>query len=241
MSRRRGRPRRLSEHFRNMPDKAADARNTARQRNDSDVQAGKDTVRVFLWHHGAVHASTFQGVYAPAAFPGAGDAHAGARRSHGTPAPYLPRQQAFLRTFAQSQEWSRILGVRNIPDVNHMIEEKRMREFIRVNEALQVKSIAGIADQIVGKRRADCADLRAVVQAARPRLPTGWPCSCKVLGRHPHVLSLDDFYLAARHRRPRTSLRQPRPGAYPGAGYSAAAAIRIEQLLSGKTVQMPEV
>ena len=93
-----------------------------------------------------------------------------------TPAPYLPRRK-HLRTFAESQEWSQILGVSNIADVNRMIEQKRMREFIRVNEALQDKSIAGIADQIV-KNEAQIVLVFGPSSSGKTRLPIGWRCTC---------------------------------------------------------------
>ena len=152
------------------------------------------------------------------------------------PAPYLPRRK-HLRTFAQSQEWSRILGVNNIPDVNHMIEEKRMREFIRVNEALQDKSIAAIADQIV--------DIGAQIV-----LVFGPSCSgkttfahrlavhLKVHGMHPHILSLDNFYL------PREQTPKHKDGK-PDLEHINALDIPllrtlIEQLLSGREVLLPK-
>ena len=48
------------------------------------------------------------------------------------PAPYVSRAK-FLREFATSQRWCRILGAENAADVNRMIREGRLREFIRIN------------------------------------------------------------------------------------------------------------
>ena len=63
-------------------------------------------------------------------------------------APYQAHTK-FLRVFTESQRWCGILGANNAADVNRMVREGRMREFIRVNEALHDKSIATIADEIV--------------------------------------------------------------------------------------------
>lgn len=71
------------------------------------------------------------------------------------PSPADPSQSAkyhphtkFLRVFGQSQEWCHILGANNAADVNRMIQEGKLREFIRVNEALHDKSLSYIADEI---------------------------------------------------------------------------------------------
>ena len=46
------------------------------------------------------------------------------------PAPYVSRAK-FLREFATSQRWCRIRGAENAADVNRMIRDGRLREFIR--------------------------------------------------------------------------------------------------------------
>ena len=152
------------------------------------------------------------------------------------PAPYLSRRK-HLRTFAESQEWSRILGVNNIPDVNHMIEEKRMREFIRVNEALQDKSIASIADQIVDVG-AQIVLVFGPSSSGKTTFSHRLAVHLQVLGKHPHVLSMDDFYLqhddvpTDRHGKP--DLENVKALDIP------LLRDRIEQLLSGQTVLMPK-
>ncbi|MBE0600899.1 MAG: hypothetical protein IH607_03870, partial [Firmicutes bacterium] len=110
-----------------------------------------------------------------------------------TPAPYLPRRK-HLRTFAESQEWSQILGVSNLADVNRMIQDKRMREFIRVNEALQDKSIASIADQIV-KNQAQIVLVFGPSSSGKTTFAHRLAVHLNVLQKQPHVLSMDNFYL----------------------------------------------
>ena len=153
-----------------------------------------------------------------------------------TPAPYLPRRK-HLRTFAQSQEWSRILGVNNVPDVNHMIEEKRMREFIRVNEALQDKSIAAIADQIM-EFGAQIVLVFGPSSSGKTTFAHRLAVHLKVLGKHPEILSLDNFYLA-RDKAPKD------PKGMPDLEHIDALDIPlmhscIEQLLSGRETLLPQ-
>lgn len=97
------------------------------------------------------------------------------------------------RVFAESQEWCSILKVSSVADLNRMIESGKIREFIRINEALHDKSIAHIASEVVNAK-------------ARIVLIFGPSCSgkttfthrldvhLKVHGLEPVIVSLDDFY-----------------------------------------------
>ncbi len=97
------------------------------------------------------------------------------------------------RVFAESQEWCDILKVSSVADLNKMIENGKIREFIRINEALHDKSIAHIANEVL-------------LAKARIVLIFGPSCSgkttfthrldvhLKVHGLDPVIVSLDDFY-----------------------------------------------
>jgi len=151
------------------------------------------------------------------------------------PAPYLPRRK-HLRTFAESQEWSQILGVSNIADVNRMIEDKKMREFIRVNEALQDKSIAAIADQIVSNET-QIVLVFGPSSSGKTTFAHRLAVHLRVLGKHPHILSLDNFY------RPRSQAPKSADGK-PDLEHINALDIpllrdNIEKLLSGRSVRLP--
>ena len=108
------------------------------------------------------------------------------------PAAYVHRPK-HLQVFGQSARWCEILGVLNAADVASLVEEKRMRAFIRVNEALHDKAIASIADSIAagGKR---------IVLVAGPSSSGKTTFSgrlavhLQVLGRHARVISLDNYY-----------------------------------------------
>ena len=69
-----------------------------------------------------------------------------------TPAPYVERPQ-MMRAFRENAEWLSVLGCTNVADLNDMIVRGDIAEFVRVNEALQEKSIAAIADQIAQRAR----------------------------------------------------------------------------------------
>ena len=109
-----------------------------------------------------------------------------------TPAPYKPRTK-FLRVFAESQEWCSILGAQNAVDVNRMIERGELKEFIRVNEALQDRSTAHIADEIVS-RRARVVMIFGPSSSGKTTFTHRLAIHLRALGKKPAIVSLDDFY-----------------------------------------------
>ena len=152
-----------------------------------------------------------------------------------TPAPYQPRPK-HLRVFNESQEWCRILTASNVADVNRMIERGKMREFVRINEALQDKSIAHIADEIVN-RNAQIVLVFGPSSSGKTTFANRLAVHLRVLGKRPQLVSLDDFY------RPREQAPLDADGK-PDLETVDALDIPylrdcIEQLLSAELVQMP--
>jgi uridine kinase len=151
------------------------------------------------------------------------------------PAPYVPRPK-HLRVFTESQEWCRILAVSNVADVNRMIEQGKMREFIRVNEALQDKRIAQIADDIVD-RGAQIVLVFGPSSSGKTTFANRLAVHLRVMGKRPQMVSLDDFY------KPRAQAPRDVEGK-PDLEHIDALDVPhlsdcIEQLLSAETVQMP--
>ncbi len=152
------------------------------------------------------------------------------------PAPYTPRPK-HLRVFSESQEWCRILAADNVADVNHMIEQGKMREFVRVNEALHDKSIGCIADEIV-QRNAQIVLVFGPSSSGKTTFAHRLAVHLRVLGKRPQLVSLDDFY------RPRDHVPLDSEGK-PDLEHVDALDIRylsgcIEKLLSGEVAQMPK-
>lgn len=108
-------------------------------------------------------------------------------------APYVDRPK-HLAVFGQSAHWCSILGVENVSDLAAMAEEKQLRFFIRVNEALHDRAISDIAYDIVAR------DRRIVLVAGpsssgKTTFAGRLAVHLRVLGRRAYRLSLDDYYL----------------------------------------------
>ena len=152
-----------------------------------------------------------------------------------TPAPYIPRPK-HMRVFVESQKWCGILGAANTFDINEMIKTGRMRDFIRVNEALHDKSIAHIADEIVA-RGARIVMVFGPSSSGKTTFANRLAVHLRVLGQKPKMLSLDDFY------RDRDTLPKDANG-HVDLEHVEALDIPhlgncLEQLLGGDAVQMP--
>ncbi len=96
--------------------------------------------------------------------------------------------------FRQSDEWSKLMKCTTVNELNTMVENKSVRELVRVNEALHEKSYAAIADQIVN--RGAMAVLVAGPSSSGKTTSAHRICTqLRVLGRDPIMISLDNYYL----------------------------------------------
>ena len=108
-------------------------------------------------------------------------------------AAYIDRPK-HMRVFGQSEKWCAILGVQNAPDIHEMLETKKFRAFIRVNEALHDKAIAEIAETIASK--GSRLILIAGPSSSGKTTTTGrLAIHLRVLGLEPVMISLDDYYI----------------------------------------------
>ena len=158
---------------------------------------------------------------------------AGADHDHAAPYLYRPKH---LAIFQQSARWCDILGIRNVTDVSAMIDQHRLRNFIRVNEALHEDALSEIAARI-------SREYKHIVLVAGPS------CSGKttfagrlavhlqVQGHPARRISMDDFYFDRDQILPGkdgiTDLESPEAVDF------ALMAEKINALLSGETVEMP--
>ena len=97
------------------------------------------------------------------------------------------------RVYQETAEWNHILGCENAAELNEMIVNHRLREFIRVNEALQERKIQSIADQFI----ASGARLILVAgpsSSGKTTFAHRLSIALRVQGLRPVKLSMDDYY-----------------------------------------------
>ena len=115
----------------------------------------------------------------------------------------LMEMPKLLNTYGETAEWYGILNCRTAADLNDMVEGHRLREFIRVNEALQARRIDAIADDFI-RSGARVMLIAGPSSSGKTTFAHRLSIALKVHGLRPVKLSLDDYY------RDRDSL-QPEP------------------------------
>ena len=81
-----------------------------------------------------------------------------------------------------------------VADLNDLVQQGRLGELIRVNEALHERSFSQIADQIFWNATPKRCSWPVPLPPAKRPAPTAWPCSSRVRGKRPILISLDDYY-----------------------------------------------
>ncbi len=158
---------------------------------------------------------------------------AGSDFDHAAPYLYRPKH---LAVFQQSARWCDILGIRNVTDVSVMIEDHRLRNFIRVNEALHESALNELAGKISDR-------FKHVVLVAGPSSSGKTTFAGRLaihLQAHGHParrISMDDFYYDRKEIKPdydgTVDLETP------DVLDLALMEEKINALLAGETVQLP--
>jgi uridine kinase len=140
--------------------------------------------------------------------------------------------------YREYKDWGKILGVRCVGHLNDLINERNVKQFIQVAEALHDKKIALIADKICDRREAVKVVLIAGPSSSgKTTFAKKLAIQLQVLGRNPFPISLDDYFL------PRELTPLDRDGNY---DFESLRAIDIEllnqdllRLMRGEEVYLP--
>ena len=97
------------------------------------------------------------------------------------------------RIYQETAEWNKILNCENAADLNEMIVSHRLREFIRVNEALQERKIQSIADQFIASG-ARLILIAGPSSSGKTTFSHRLSIALRVQGLRPVKVSLDDYY-----------------------------------------------
>ena len=99
-----------------------------------------------------------------------------------------------LHTYDEAARWHAILNCENAADLNDMVVNRRLREFIRVNEALQERKIQQIADQFIASG-ALILLIAGPSSSGKTTFAHRLSIALRVHGLRPAKVSLDDYYL----------------------------------------------
>ena len=116
---------------------------------------------------------------------------AGADFDHAAPYIYRPKH---LEVFNQSAQWCEILGVTNVSDLSRMIEQKELRHFIRVNEALHEAAINDIARKIHEQNK-HIVLLAGPSSSGKTTFAGRLAVHLQMFGHPSRRISMDDFFI----------------------------------------------
>ncbi|MEZ0536857.1 nucleoside kinase [Caldicellulosiruptoraceae bacterium PP1] len=96
--------------------------------------------------------------------------------------------------FHEYKNWGKILNVSNIGELNQIIYDGKIREFIRISEALHEKKIAYIADEITKNDSLKIILISGPSSSGKTTFAHRLSIQLKVNGKNPIYIGLDDYY-----------------------------------------------
>ena len=100
----------------------------------------------------------------------------------------------FLSVFNEGERWCELMECQTVADLNGLVESGRIRELIRVNEALHEKRYSQVAD-LVCERGAKAVMLAGPSSSGKTTSANRLATQLRVHGKKPVLMSLDDYYL----------------------------------------------
>ena len=106
-------------------------------------------------------------------------------------APSMPN---FFSVFSEGEKWCKLMECETVADLNELTASGRIRELIRVNEALHEKRYSQVADMIC-QRGARAVMLAGPSSSGKTTSANRLATQLRVHGKKPILMSLDDYYI----------------------------------------------
>ena len=100
----------------------------------------------------------------------------------------------FFAVFSEGERWGQLMECKTVADLNEMILSGRIRELVRVNEALHEKRYSQIADMICD-RGSKAVMLAGPSSSGKTTSANRLATQLRVHGKKPILMSLDDYYI----------------------------------------------
>lgn len=150
---------------------------------------------------------------------------------------FRPLQKLFT-VLKESSKWGDMLGIQTVGDLNEVITQGNIQEMILVQEALQEKKIAEIAQQIVDRPNVKFILIAGPSSSGKTTFSHRLSVQLRANGLVPHPIAVDNYFVN-REQTPRDA-----DGKY---NYECLEAIDVKKfnedltdLLAGKAVELPE-
>ena len=150
--------------------------------------------------------------------------------------PWTNRPKLF-HTLLESKQWGKTMEVDTVGALNDVIASGEIQDLILVQEALQEKKIAEIAQQIADSKDKKFVMIAGPSSSGKTTFSHRLSVQLRTHGLKPHPIALDDYFVS------REDTPRDEEGKY---NFECLEAIDVEQfnkdmtdLLQGKTVELP--
>ena len=100
----------------------------------------------------------------------------------------------FFSVFSEGERWCELMECATVADLNDLTASGRIRELIRVNEALHEKRFSQVADMVC-QREAKVVMLAGPSSSGKTTSANRLATQLRVHGKKPVLVSLDDYYI----------------------------------------------
>jgi uridine kinase len=98
--------------------------------------------------------------------------------------------------YKEYKKWGRIVNVRSVGKLNHLISQGKIRDYIRIAEAFQARKLAEIAEKIYGqKEKVKAVFIAGPSSSGKTTTAKKLSIELMVMGIKPIAISLDDYFL----------------------------------------------
>ena len=106
----------------------------------------------------------------------------------------VPTMPNFFSVFTEGERWCTLMECETAADLNDLTTSGRIRELIRVNEALHEKRYSQVADMVT-QRGAKAVMLAGPSSSGKTTSAHPLATQLRVHGKKPILMSLDDYYI----------------------------------------------
>ncbi len=108
-------------------------------------------------------------------------------------ADFVPREKLF-HVLKESSEWGALQGIDTVGDLNDMVTAGGAQEVALVQEAMQEKKIADIAEQIAGNPKIKFVLIAGPSSSGKTTFSHRLSIQLRANGLHPHPIAVDNYF-----------------------------------------------